>query len=213
MNFLINTDGQIPSTQLLQKENKEYIEIANADYFVPAIWLLLFKQSDLKEVKIETQDFDGNPCFDVVQMPITSVDSALKNLKESKEFFLDAFDCDRSLLQDYFDNALNLLTGFEFKNLALDSTEYLICQLEEDEWSLLFTALGCDTKAIDAIMELSGYESGVSPFSVSELYENPSLSRGSQLGNANALDVHCSSIDYRFRFKPEISTNKQFNRD
>jgi len=213
LSYLINTDSFWPSVESLQKDGKKYVELASVDYRIPAVWFMFFNESDLIEVDIKAgcESISGESSkFTKVFMPCTTKEKALENIKSSFSFFVSIFG-NEEISEGYLQKTIELFIALDHKYVALDCSDYLLMNLEQDEWHKFSICFKRNEEAGRYIKEFCGFSEGVVPYSVEEFYSTPTLEDQEKINNASALDPQFSNIPSRLSFpsKPKVKKQKK----
>ncbi|WP_421419102.1 hypothetical protein ACN9JF_15845 [Pseudoalteromonas lipolytica] len=206
MSYLINSSKPISSVHQLKSEGGQYIELAEAGYQIPIVWLMFFNEDDFIESKIEYMDGEGNLHYDTISLPCTTVKKAKENIENSHRFFTELFQ-EPEIAIGYLDKTIALFDELEYEYLILDASEYFYMNIDDAEWHLFRNAFLRNEKAKRFIFEYSGYDEAYLPYPVEEFYSNPHLDDYDRINNSTALNPAFSDPSYRIRYPHETASS------
>ena len=211
MTYLVNTNKPVPYVLQLQRDNEKYAELARARYRLPAVWFMFFNESDLIDINCEYNLGNGETTYTKTSMPCTTKEQALDNIQSSFDYFKSVFN-DVEIAESYLQKTIEVFVELDFDYLVFDATEFLLMNMEEDEWFKFQSCFKRDNDAAKYIRELSGFTDGVAPYSVEELYKNPYLEENERLNNSNALDPNFETPGHRLTYPFKIKEVKKRNK-
>lgn len=217
MNFLINTNKPKYFSNPPEELNLKYTELAtSSSYVIPAVWFMFFNHSDLINTEIEYMNDDNSTSSSHAKFPCVSVVDAIKNIENSFEFFTSAFNS-KEIATKYLEETIKAFNHLEHEYLMIDASEYLILNLENDEWHTFETCFLRNNEAIKAIHIFSGYDDNIVPYDYNEFYSDPYIDNQEKIDNSIALNHGFSNIESRISFpvshkqeaiKKQITSNK-----
>ncbi|MFT5717874.1 MAG: hypothetical protein ACI9T7_002072 [Oleiphilaceae bacterium] len=201
LSYLINTSKPYPSIDKLHEGKEIYTELASVDYRIPAVWFMFFNEADLVEVENEHSSSEGDGSAQFL-MPCTTKEKALENINSSFPFFVSLFG-NKDIAEGYMQKTIDCFVQLDYEYLALDAFDYLIMNLEENEWFKFAACFKRDEQAGKYIKEFCGYIDGAVPYPIEEFYITLGLDDQDKINNSIALDPQFSNIGGRLKFPVE----------
>jgi hypothetical protein len=189
--YLFNTSvpvcDRIHLHEASARDGSPYTAVAEGANQIPAIWFFCFRRENLIPATL-TFGHGAGVVHQQILLPCVPVENAVRNLVAARAL-LDAFVGDRSLVEDYWQAAVDALRGLSLPYLAMDPREVFLLNDPEEEALAFVKAFEGGEAAFEAVRLLSFYEKDQAPYAYKEFMSGVVLDHAVRRRNSAALLV------------------------
>ena len=189
---------------------KEYIYLGTGSNKIHIPWFFCFDESDLMPVNYTYESSSWEETTIKIMTPCTTVEKARNNLVNSLNLMQKNCE-DDTLGKEYWEKSVSLFNDFPYEFITLYPVEVLFLEKLEisiNEFNKCFSRC---YKSFEYIKKFASYNNETLPYSVVELYTNPSLPDPRKTANSVAMDINFANVEHRTWIKPKQETATSLN--
>lgn len=200
--YLVNCTLKTANSAEVQAEGAQFKVLSTGANKIPVPWFFCFQEEDLVDVHDEMENSAGEKVIFTYKAPVTEVEKAIQNLKNSKALMI-AFCKNEALGLQYWEKAMSDLEGLEYPYLMLDPQEVFYLNDPDEEAKEFIKCFSRDEHAFKSIELLTFYQADALPYELIEFYASKRLSDSARIKNSVSMDMGINSVDTSSWVEPQ----------